>query len=229
MRIHVANPNTSEAMTVTIAEVARRAASPGTEVAASTSRSGPASIEGYLEGALAAPGLVAEIERAADADAHVVACFDDTGLDAARMVARTPVVGIGEAACLLATQLAERFVIVTAAPVSVPVLEGNLRRNGLGTSCAGVIAAGVAVLEIEEDADPVETAARTAAAGFPDAAIVLGCAGMASMAERLSVELDRPVVEGVGAAIVLAEGLVRLGHTSSQASGWPHSTRRGLT
>ena len=212
MRIHVANPNTSEGMTATIAEAARLAASPGTEIVASTSRSGPASIEGPLDGARAVPGLLAEIERLGDADAHVIACFDDTGLDAARCVVPAPVIGIGEAACLLATQLAARFVIVTAAPISVPVLEGNLRRSGLGGACAAVRAAGVAVLAIEGDGDPVEVAARRAAAEFPDAAIVLGCAGMAALTRRLAAELDRPVVDGVGAAVAIAEGLVRLGH-----------------
>ena len=211
MRIHVANPNSSAGMTGTIAEAARGAAAPGTEIVASTSRTGPASIEGPLDGAMAAPGLLAEIERASDADAHVIACFDDTGLDAARMIAAAPVVGIGEAACLLATQLAHRFVVVTAAAASVPVLEGNLRRLGLGARCAGVIAAGVPVLEIETArGDPVARAARAAAAAHPGAAIVLGCAGMAALARGLSAELGRPVVDGVGAAVVLAEGLARL-------------------
>lgn len=221
MRLHVANPNTSAGMTATIAEAARRAAAPGTEITASTSQSGPASIEGPLDGAMAAPGLLAEIERASSADAHVIACFDDTGLDAARGLVRVPVVGIGEAACLLAMQLAERFVIVTAAPVSVPVLEGNLRRNGLGARCAGVLAAGVAVLDVEGEPGTVERAARDAAARFPDAAVVLGCAGMADLAGRLSGELDRPVVDGVGAAVILAEGIVRLGHVAHRPDARP--------
>ena len=133
-------------------------------------------------------------------------------------------VGIGEAACLLATQVAERFVIVTAAPISVPVLEGNLRRNGLGSACAGVVAAGIGVLDIKGDADPVERAARAAAADFPDAAIVLGCAGMAALAGQLTREVERPVIDGVGAAVVLAEGLARLGHATSRSGGWPRPT-----
>src|SRR5207245_4951726 len=61
---------------------------------------GPESIEGFYDDALAVPGLLAEIAKgeAQGVSAHVIACFDDTGLDAARALAGAPVVGIGEAA-----------------------------------------------------------------------------------------------------------------------------------
>ncbi len=213
MRIHVANPNSTAWMTETIARSAREAAGPGTEIRATTNASGPASIEGPVDGARAVPGLL-DLVLAAEAEAHVVACFDDTGLEAARMLTRRPVVGIGEAACLVATQLAHRFVVVTAVPVSVPVIEGNLARTGLAARCAGVRSAGVAVLDIASHGsgdDPVAAAVRRAAREVPGAAIVLGCAGMAALARHLSAELDRPVVDGVAAGVTLAEGLARTG------------------
>ena len=81
----VVNPNTTASMTETIGAAARVAAAAGTEIVAVTSRTGPASIEGYYDEALAVPGLLAEIIEAEDiADAIIIACFDDTGLDAAR-------------------------------------------------------------------------------------------------------------------------------------------------
>lgn len=48
-------------------------------------------------------------------------------------------------------------------------------------------------------------------------AIVLGCAGMADLASR---EHSLPVVDGVGAAVKLAEGLVSLGHKTSKHGGY---------
>jgi allantoin racemase len=42
-------------------------------------------------------------------------------------------------------------------------------------------------------------------------AIVLGCAGMADLAAKLSEEFGVPVVDGVSAAVKHAEGLVTLG------------------
>ena len=51
-------------------------------------------------------------------------------------------------------------------------------------------------------------------------AIVLGCAGMADLAAALSREHGLPVVDGVGCAVKLAEGLVRLGHKTSKHGGY---------
>lgn len=45
--------------------------------------------------------------------------------------------------------------------------------------------------------------------------IVLGCAGMADLCESISAELGVPVVDGVAAATVLVESLVRLGLRTS--------------
>ena len=86
MRLLVVNPNASAAMTQRIGAAARAVAGPGVEVAAVNPAHGPASIEGYFDEVFAAPGLVEEVAKgdAAGFDAFVVACFDDTGLEAAR-------------------------------------------------------------------------------------------------------------------------------------------------
>src|SRR4051794_27677769 len=86
MRIKVTNPNTTACMTATIAAAARAAAGPGTEIVAATSPAGPASIEGHHDEAMSLPGLLAEV-RAGEVegvDGHVIACFGDPGLLAAR-------------------------------------------------------------------------------------------------------------------------------------------------
>uniref|UniRef100_UPI0032B7BBB5 aspartate/glutamate racemase family protein n=1 Tax=Serratia ureilytica TaxID=300181 RepID=UPI0032B7BBB5 len=52
--IQVINPNTSQAMTDTIAAAARTAAAPGTEVLAVCPRVGVPSVEGHFDEAIAA-------------------------------------------------------------------------------------------------------------------------------------------------------------------------------
>ena len=79
MRIAVINPNTTASMTAKIGDAARAAASPGVEIRATNPDFGPPSIEGYFDEAFAVPGLIAEMAKATDADAFVIACFDDTG------------------------------------------------------------------------------------------------------------------------------------------------------
>jgi allantoin racemase len=226
MRIRVVNPNTTAAMTDKIAAGARTAAAPGTTIEAATSASGPISVEGFFDGALSLPGLLAEIREgeAAGVDAHVIACFDDTGLDAARSLADAPVVGIGEAAYHLATLVGGRFSVVTTLARSIPVLEQNLVRYGLAFRCASVRAAGVPVLALEKPngAARERISAEIAAALREDRAdaIVLGCAGMVDLAASLAEEHGVPVVEGVVAAVKLAETLASLRLRTSKAGGW---------
>jgi hypothetical protein len=69
--------------------------------------------------------------------------------------------------------------------------------------------------------------------------ICLGCAGMAALEEAITTELHVPVVDGVGAAVRLAEAIVGLGLKTSKLStyaqpepkkiiGWPLSSALGL-
>ncbi len=220
MRIVVVNPNTTASMTDKIGAAARVAASPGTAIVATQPDRGPASIEGYHDGALAVPGLLARIAEQADADAFVIACFDDTGLDAARCITEAPVIGIGEAAFHVASLVAHRFSVVTTLSRSVPGIEDNLRRYGLMSRCARVRATDVPVLNLEDPASgararvSAEIANALAADGAD--AIVLGCGGMADLAAALSAEHGVTVIEGVAAAVRLAEALVGLGLGTSK-------------
>ncbi|MCS0494848.1 aspartate/glutamate racemase family protein [Ancylobacter sp. MQZ15Z-1] len=233
MRIHLVNPNTTRSMTDKIAAAARAVAGAQTEIRAATSAMGPASIEGYYDDALALPGLLAAVAQAEaeGADAHIVACFDDTGVDAARALARAPVIGIGEAGFHLASLIAHRFAVVTTLSRSIAVIEGNLQRYGLDRRCCAVRASDVAVLELE---DPRSDARARISAEIGRAvredraeAIVLGCAGMADLARALALEHGVPVVDGVAGAVTLAEGLVRVGLATSKAGAYAPPRPKG--
>src|SRR3954468_6247159 len=143
MRILVVNPNTTLSMTEKIGAAARAAASPGTAIAAVSPAMGPVSIEGCYDEAFAVPGLLDEIRKGEEAGfkGYVVACFDDPGVDAARSLARGPVVGIAEAAMHVATLLANSFTIVSALARSAPVLEHLGHKYGFAHKCRAVRAA----------------------------------------------------------------------------------------
>jgi allantoin racemase len=224
MRILIVNPNTTASMTRKIGEAAKSVASPGTEVTAVNPEFGPVSIEGYYDEAFSVPGLLAEMQKVPDADAYVVACFDDTGLDAARCMTASPVIGIGEAGFHLASLLGGKFSVVTTLSRSVPAIEHNLVRYGLASRCARVRASDVAVLDLDipgSDAR-VRISAEIGRAVAEDRAeaIVLGCAGMADLAAALAAEHGLPVVDGVTAAVKLAESLVSLGLRTSKRGGY---------
>src|SRR5262249_20359747 len=159
MEILVVNPNTTASMTEKIGAAARAAASTGTTITAVNPETGPESIEGYYDEALSVPGLLAEIAKGEKRSVagHIIACFDDTGLDAARALARAPVVGIGEAAFQLASLIAGSFSVVTTVGRAIPAIQQNLVRYGLITRCARVRAAEIPVLALE---DPQSDARR---------------------------------------------------------------------
>ena len=66
----------------------------------------------------------------------------------------------------------------------------------------------------------VKAVAEQAIAEDGSDAIVLGCAGMADLTQWLSDELGVPVIDGVVAAVKLAEGLVSAGLQTSKAIGY---------
>jgi len=135
-----------------------------------------------------------------------------------------PVIGIGEAAMHLATLVAGRFSVVTTLAVSVPALEHNVHKYGFSHRCGRVRSCEVPVLELEDPASGAYglISAEIARAKVEDRAeaIVLGCAGMADLAARLSAEHGIPVIDGVAAAVKLAESLHALGLKTSKACGY---------
>jgi len=224
MRLLVINPNTTASMTEKIGIAARRAATPGTEIVATNPPQGPVSIEGYYDEALAVPGILQTMRTTPDFDAVIIACFDDTGIDAARCLTDVPVIGIGEAAYHFASMLSNKFSVVTTLARSVPALEHNLHRYGLAARCARVRSSEVAVLELErpgsEACDRISAEIGRAVAEDRAEAIVLGCAGMADLADRLSAEHGLPVLDGVSCAVRLAEAMVGLGLRTSRLGGY---------
>jgi allantoin racemase len=232
MRILIVNPNTSAAMTEKIRAAARAVAAPGTEIIAVNPADGPVSIEGYYDEVFSVPGLLAEIAKgeafskgeASGVSAHIIACFDDTGLEAARSLASAPVIGIGEAAFHLASLVAHRFAVVTTLSRSIPAIETNLMKYGLASRCAKVRACEVPVLALD---DPASNASAQISAEIERArhedraeAIVLGCAGMADLAMRLTEQHGLPVIDGVASAVKLAEACGVLGLKTSKTGAY---------
>ncbi len=224
MDILVINPNTTASMTRKIGEAARNVALAQTNIIAVNPVDGPPSIEGYFDEVFAIPGMIGEIQKHPAADACVIACFDDTGLDAARCASSMPVIGIGEAAFHTASLIAGKFSVVTTLSRSVPAIQHNLERYGLASRCARVRASDVAVLDLEipESDARARISAEIGRAIMEDRAeaIVLGCAGMADLATSLSQKHGLPVIDGVACAVKLCESLVTLGLKTSKIGGY---------
>lgn len=216
--ITVINPNTSDALTAGITAAAREVAPPGVDVVGVHPGRGVGSVESHAEEAWAALGVVEQVQRHdAGTDAFVVACFGDTGVDAAREVATGPVVGMTEAALQAACLVAHRFVIVTLPPRTVAHSERVVRALGLGHR-ATVRAVDLGVAEIENGSAHLVAAFAGAAAGAE--AVVLGCAGLADLVGPLRAATGVPVVEGVAAAVGAASSLLAQGLRTARGGAY---------
>ncbi len=222
MRIKVINPNTTQSMTATVVAAAKAVAGTGTEILGATSPSGPVSIEGHYDEAVAVVGLLQEIRHgeAEGCDGYVIACFGDPGLLAAREAARGPVLGIAEAAMRAASFVSTGFSVVTTLGRTRIIAEHLVRAYGLEGHCRRVRATELAVLDLEDPASDarrvITEECRRALDEDGSGAIVLGCAGMADLARDLSQELGVPVIDGVGAAVKFTEALIALGLSTSK-------------
>ena len=237
MRILVANVNTTSSMTDAIAASARSVASLGTEIVGVTPRFGPDSCEGNFESYLAALAVMDAVTAYPEPfDAVVQAGYGEHGREGLQELLDVPVVDITEAAASTALYLGRQYSVVTTLDRAVPLIEDRLRLAGLDTRCASVRASGLGVLELEADPERAVTTivaeARRAVEVDRAEVICLGCGGMAELEERVATATGVPVVDGVRAAVTVAESLVRLGLSTSKVRtyapprpktvlGWP--------
>lgn len=233
--IQVINPNTSVAMTATIGAAARAVAGAQTEIIAVNPAQGVPSIEGHFDEAIAAIGVLEQIKagRAQGVSGHVIACFGDPGLLAARELAQGPVVGIAEGAMHMATMVATRFSIVTTLPRTLIIARHLLRQYGFEHHCAALHAIDLPVLALEDGSGLAQQKVREgclkAKREDGSGAIVLGCGGMATLAAELTRELGIPVIDGVGAAVKMVESLVALGLSTSKHGDLDFPVRKSLS
>lgn len=237
MRILVINVNTTEAMTEAIRQGAQRCASPGTEIVALTPTWGPESVEGNFESYVSALAVMDRVVGYREPyDAVVQAGFGEHGLEGLQELVEVPVVAITEAAAHVACLLGHKYSVVTTLDRAVPMIEDRLRLAGLLERCASIRSTGLSPLELEVDPDATVKAIveQAGLAIEQDGAevICLGCAGMAGVEEKAENDLAVPVIDGVAAAVGLAETLVRLGLRTSKVrthaqprpkrlTGWP--------
>jgi Asp/Glu/hydantoin racemase len=215
MKILVANPNTSESVTQRIAEVARAAASPGTEIVAVTAREGVPYIATRADAAVGGRAtLELMAEHAAGCDAAIVAAFGDPGLGGARELLSIPVVGMAEAAMLTACMLGRSFSIVTFSQSLGPWYRECVEYHGLASRLASIrcLEGGfrdIGTVQDEKEALLVELCGRAVREDEADV-IILGGAPLAGLAQRVADRVPLPLVDGVAAAVRQAETLASL-------------------
>jgi allantoin racemase len=229
MRILTVNVNTTESMTEGIGEQARKVAAEGTEIVALTPRFGAESVEGNFESYLAAVAVMDRVLSYPEPyDAVIQAGYGEHGREGLQELLDVPVVEITDAMFL-----GHKYSVVTTLDRAVPLIEDRLKLAGLDARCASVRASGMAVLELESDpARAVAAIVEQAAAAVTEdhaEVICLGCGGMAELEAAVRERTGVPVVDGVAAAVTIAESLVRLGLSTSKVRTYAPPRAKRIT
>ena len=215
MKILVANPNTSASVTDKLVASGRLVASAGTELIPMTAPRGVPYIATRAEAAIGSAVFLEMLaERRGTIDAAVCAAFGDPGLGGARELFDFPVVGMAEAAMLVACTLGRSFSIVSFSKSLEPWFAEIVAWHGLSSRCASIrmLDGGfksIDDVQSEKEELLVELANRTVKQDAADVVILAG-APLAGLANKIAGKVPVPLVDGIQAAVTMAEGLVRM-------------------
>ncbi|MEM0313664.1 MAG: aspartate/glutamate racemase family protein [Candidatus Bathyarchaeia archaeon] len=194
----------------------QRAVNPGTELELVSIPRGPKSIETFYDVALAGPEILRVIQKNdQDVDAIVINCFADPALDAAREITNKVVLGPGETSMSIALHLGAKFSVISVLPNTPYWVRMQAVKLGVASRLAAAIGVDVSVRELQEApaqalAKLIKAAQDTVARDQAEA-IILGCTGMAPLAERVRDAVEVPVIEPAITTVKMAELLVSLG------------------
>jgi Asp/Glu/hydantoin racemase len=214
MRILLINANTTAAITDRLVAIAQGMAPPGVAFHGVTGRFGARYIASRAASAVAAhASLDAYAAEGAGADAVLLGCFGDPGLDALREVAPVPVVGLADASAEAALRVARRFGVVTGGANWGPMLQEFFAARGHATRLAGVRTVAPSGGEIARDPDGalalLAAACKASAEEDGAEAVILGGAGLAGLAARLAPRVCVPVICSVEAGVQAAIAALR--------------------
>jgi allantoin racemase len=209
-RILVINPNCSIDCSAGIeAAIAPLRFPGGPTLEVVTLAEGPAAIYSWRDWHNVVEPMCRMIARV-PADAYVIACASDPGIEAARAVTDRPVLGVFRSAVAAAVARAERFGVIAIVDASKARHMLALRAMGLADRLAGEVALNVTM---EALLDPAETRARLIEAARELAAagagtVVLGCTGMAHHRAAIADAVGLPVIEPCQAGVLQAIGAI---------------------
>jgi allantoin racemase len=211
-RILMINPNCNVDCSAGIAAaIAPLRFAEGVSLEVVTLAQGPPAIYSWRDWHAVVEPLCRRIESE-PADAYVIACASDPGIEAARLATDRPVFGVFRSAVAAAVAQAERIGVIALVDQSKPRHLLALRAMGV----AGRLAAEVALnVTMETLLDPelarlrlIAAARELAAAGA--GAIILGCTGMAHHRAAVAKAVGLPVIEPCQAGALMAIGAVGL-------------------
>ena len=211
-KILVVNPNSNPQVTRNLAEALQPVCfEGGPEIECVTMAEGPLGIQTQADLESAVMPLRRLVAADNSADAFVIACYSDPGLQVCREATSRPVFGIAESGVLSALARGDRFGVIAVAQGSIGRHVRYVRQMSLMDRFVGERPLDMTVAEAASGDD---TLARMVSVGRElierdgANAVVMGCAGMSRHRAALEAELGVPVIDPTQAAVAMALGAV---------------------
>jgi allantoin racemase len=234
-RLLVINPNTSHDITEKVAAAIQTLAPADIEIDAHTGAFGPRYIASRATFAIAGhAALDAFAHNRAGADAVLLACFGDPGLDALREVSTAPVIGLVEAASAEALKYGQRYSIVTGGLLWHDMLMETLKARGLDAHLASLVTVAPTGGQIAADPEGaiaiLADACARAIAEEGAEAVILGGAGLVGLAANIQARIAAPVICSVEAGAKAAFAAIRASSVNPlRVSGAPQIDSIGIS
>jgi len=218
-------------LTKVMGKKAKEICNSNTEVKAVSPDWGVETIEGNLDGQIAAQATIEKIiEQEKNYDSFIIGCYSDPGLYEAREITEKPVFGIAESSMVTALLLGHKFSILSPLKRLKPIIENLVVRYGLDKRCSSIKTVEINVNEsfnkrkeianlyIEQGNEALKEGAEV---------IILGGAIFSDIRRKVEKELKVPVIEGFSCALKLSEFFTDLGisHSKNALYKYPESKK----
>lgn len=207
-RILVINPNSNESVTSGMDRALQSCRMKhNVDIVCRTLMDGPFGIETDADIDAVAPLVVDEIRGNDAADAFIIACYSDPGLEESRAIALHPVFGIQESAVSLSVTYGKRFGVLALGRASIQRHIAYVRQLGCQEFHAGERSLEVSVHETVSDPHILQKIIDTGRQLVEEdgaETLILGCAGLAGHRKAAQMELAVPLIDPVEAAVTIA-------------------------
>lgn len=220
-RIVVINPNSTQAVTDAISQSVDVHRHSHCQIDCLTVPEGPPGIVTQTHKAAVVAPTQALIEREqSTADAFVIACYGDPGLQAAREYTTRPVFGIGEISFYAAMAMGDQFGIISTDQRACQRHIRYARELGISQRLVDDLSIEIPILELENN--PEKTLQRAIDLGNElksrgAQSLITGCAGLAVFRHELEQALGINVIEPAMVTVGWACAAVRSGLTRTPA------------
>lgn len=219
MKVLVINPIGTSKYDEADYEYFKQKADKSTEIEVVSLKKGPEEITKFESQIEICPEIL-EILRAKTYDAAIINCFANPCIDAAKEVSDKIVVGPGEAAMALSLLLGDQISIISPVDKTVPQFLINARKMGIENRVSIIKNAAIPVEALNDDQDitkkTIVKEAMDSVNNNKADVVILGCTGMAYVADQAKKEIPVPLIEPAGAALKVAELLFSLGLKQSK-------------